>query len=287
MGVARLLPTLIATLLVAPGCMPRDDFVVPSRPPPLPAPTQPPDEDSRARELLEGLRERLFTRPFYAVASLHVRRPGIERHVLLRLHHRSPGHAFLRADRPPRDRTAGASSPSDPPLREQGMAALRVDGRVRVWFPAAEVQVDLPPSLGGDRLLGSDITYDDLLALGGGARGFVATYVAEEDRVGERCHHLRLVPSTPAVSLLDRIELWIAVADGLPLAQESHTRRAGLVRSLEMRRGASTQLPLPIHWTARTGTSGAFTSELDFRLFEFDPPVDADLFTLEGLTRWS
>lgn len=281
-------PLLLLALAVcagAPGCAPHDDFVVPPRPAPLAPPPSPPAEDPRARELLDALHERFLARPFYAVASLHVERRGIERHVLLRLHHRGPGHALVRAELPPRA-PRERNRPRPAFVREDGMTALRLGGRVHVWFPHAGVRIDLPPSLGGDRLLGSDVTYDDLLAIGGVADGLVATYVGEETRAGEPCHHLRLVPSTPAASLLDAIDLWIAVADGMPLAQESSTRRAGVVRSLEMQRGANSHLPLPTRWTAKSGAAGDSRTTLAFRVFEADPQVDPALFTLEGLTLW-
>ena len=46
------------------------------------------------------------------------------------------------------------------------------------------------------------------------------------------------------------------------------------------------EYPLPTHWVARTHGPRGGTSELLFRFFEGDPPLDGNLFTLAGLEMW-
>jgi len=224
-----------------------------------------------AVEALAALRKRVYGRPFYAVASLTIRRPTGDRELLVRLHYRGPDRVLVRL--------AGSA-------REEGLTALRVSDGVHLWFPRAKLRLKLPSTLGAERLAGSDFAFTDLLALGADPDRWVPVEMVVDESGPEPRQLIRLHPADPSVTLYRETRLWLATADGLPLRMETVSLRGDVVRSVEMRRGPRAEYPLPTHWVARTAGPRGGTSELVFRFFEGDPPLDENLFTLAGLEMW-
>jgi hypothetical protein len=229
----------------------------------------PPADDPAAVALLGDLHRRILDRPFYAVGVLHTHRGGVDRELILRLYYRSRGVSLARIEGSP---------------REDGTMVLRRDGRVVMFLPRADLVLDLPPSLGADRLFGSDFAVDDLLALGGGADAFAATLAADEDLGGVACRRVELRPRTPSSSPYGRVSIWVARDARTPTRMEFASDRGAVLRSVDLRGGDAGTLP--VNWTARTLAPRPGTSELEFRFFERDPPVPDDFFTVEGMRRW-
>jgi hypothetical protein len=225
-------------------------------------------DEPQAAALLAEVRARLVERPFYAVGILTTRRGDAVRVRTLRLHFRGPGVSL-------------ASIEGDP--RDDGTIALRRDGRVTVLLPRSDVVLDLPPSMGGDRLFGSDFAVDDLLALGGGPDLFAATFGADGEIDGVVCRRVELRPRTSASTAVGRVDVWIARDSRTPMRLEQFSCRGAPLRRVEMR-GAGRDGP-PTNWTAESFGPRAGTSELEFRFFERDPPTPDDFFTVEGLRR--
>jgi len=241
----------------------------PTTPAPPRTPTAPPLDDPDAVALLRDVHARILDRPFYAVGRLTTHRGGVDRELLLRLYYKRRGVSIARVEGPP---------------REDGTMVLRRDGRVVVFLPKADLVLDLPPSLGGDRLFGSDFAADDLLALGGGVERFAATFGADETIDGVPCRRINLRPRTPASSLHALVSLWIARGGGTPVRIAYVGDDGRVSRVVEMKNG-SENAP-PVAWKARTLAPRPGESELVFQFFERDPPVPEDFFTVEGMRRW-
>jgi hypothetical protein len=93
-----------------------------------------------AEPLLETTRG-LFARGRFVIGALVVQRGGREQRLVVHLHYRGPAHLLARVKGSP---------------RLDGTVALLRDDRLHVWFPRADLQMDLPADFGGERLFGSD-----------------------------------------------------------------------------------------------------------------------------------
>ena len=233
---------------------------------PRPAAAAPP-EDPAAAALLAEVRDRMLDRPFHAVGVLTVRRAKFERELVLRLFVRDATTSVARIEGPP---------------REDGTAALRRDGRVFLWLPKADLLLDLPPTMGTDRLFGSDFAMDDLLALGGGGPGFAASFGADLDVEGAPCRRVLLLPRRSASALWGRIDVILTKDAPAPRRMEFRNARGDLVRTVDMA-GATAASPLPLLWRAQTLRPRPSESELEIRFAERDPHVPDSFYTPAGL----
>lgn len=233
-----------------------------------PVPTPVSSEDRAAASVFSGLHSRLFGGPFFAVAILSIRRPGVSRNLIVRLYYRDSRRSLLRLDGSP---------------REAGTIVLKRDSRIYLFFPRADLLLNLPASMGADRLFGSDFSVDDLLSLGAASSRFTVTFAGEENMDGLACLRFRLVPRASS-SPYAEVRLWVARADHVPVRLEYVSAGGEVLREVTVER--SGEIPLPARWKARTFGPGGGESSLDFRFFERNPPVGDDLFTVERIRQW-
>lgn len=229
----------------------------------------PPRDDPAAQAMLARVRGQILGRPLVATADLNVRRGSVHRSLRIRLHLRDDVTSLARAEGPP---------------REHGTTILRTGGRIHVWFPRADVVLELPPGFGGDRLFGSDFSIDDLLAPGGDPARFLAALGPEESVAGTACRRVDLHPRTQRDSLAGRTSVWLELSTLVPRRVEVFSDRGERLRVVETEGAAPDGLP-PI-WRARTVGPRGGTSELRFVFVERDPPVDPQSFTVEALRTW-
>jgi len=212
---------------------------------------------------------RTFQQPFYAGAALSIYRTGESRRLLLGIHYRDRNRAFIRVTGP---------------AREMGTVLLRRDGRVYLFFPRADLLLNLPPLMDSFPLFGSDFSTDDLLALADFPSRFRIDGDGEENLSGIPAHRYRLTPKTAALPPYAAVRLWVARDGRAPLRQEFLSSDGTLLREVAME--SDGRLPFPARWKARTFGPRGGESEIQFRLFERNPPIREELFTVEGLRLW-
>ncbi len=221
------------------------------------------------RSLFGESYNKVFTRPFFATATLSVRRPAWQRNQRLWIYYRDPRRAFVRVI---------SSS------HESSTIALRKEDHVYLFFPRADLLLSLPLSMGAFPLFGSDFSADDLLGFGDLSSRFVVRSDGEETLSGVYALRYRLAPRVKTASLYSEIKLWLARDSRLPLRQELISEQGKVLREVVME--SDGRFPFPTRWNATTYGSGGGESELVFGLFERDPPVKDELFTVAGLRSW-
>jgi hypothetical protein len=212
---------------------------------------------------------RIFQQPFYASAALSIYRPGVNRRLLLGLSYRDRSRSFVRV-------TGSA--------REMGTIVLRREGRVYLFFPRADLLVNLPPLMGSFPLFGSDFSTDDLLAFADFSSRFEVRDDGEEVFSGVPSYRYRLAPHAATSSPYAEIRLWVARNGRVPLREEFLSREGAVMREVTME--SDGRLRFPARWRARTFGPRGGESEIQFRLFERNPPMREDLFTVDGLRQW-
>jgi len=239
-----------------------------------PAQQAPPaDRDGTA---LAALHERLFARPFYAVAR--VTRLDAEASpadsMVLRMHYRGPGHVLVQLE--------GA-----PP--KEARVALLFEGRLHLYFPDADLVMDLPTGMGSERLFGLDITMQDLLALGGDPELFHVRDEGPETVAGRDARRLVLTPRRPQDSFDDEITLWLSDPEGTPVRMRAVAAGGRSVRTIDFETGddrIARALALPSRWTCRTEGRRPSASRAEFLLFEPTEGMNPRRFTPAALRRW-
>ena len=212
---------------------------------------------------------KIFQQPFFASASLSIRRADWSRKLSLTFYYRDPTRSMVRV---------GGSE------REMGTIALRRDGRVYFYFPRAELLVGLASGMGAFPLFGSDFSTDDLLAFGDVAARFAARSEGAETLSGVPALRYRLAPRDAKNSPYAAILLWVTRDGQTPLRQEFLSPDGKIAREILME--SDGRLPFPNRWKARTLGERGGESELAFHFFQRNAPLRDDLFTVEGLRQW-
>jgi hypothetical protein len=225
--------------------------------------------EPRAASLFGDKFDQLFRKPFYAGASLSIRRAAWSRTLSLAFLYRDRARSMIRV--------SGSQ-------REMGTTVLRHGGRVYLYFPRAELLLSAPSALGAFPLFGSDFSSDDLLAFADLGSRFAVKSDGEETFSGTPALRYRLAPLGAAASAQGEIKLWVERDRRLPLREEFISATGQVVREITME--SDGRLPFPSRWRARTFGPRGGESELLFRSFERDHPMPADVFTAEGLRQW-
>ena len=224
--------------------------------------------DEEADALLARLSARLADAPFAAAADLTITRPGrAERTMLLRISHAPPDRWLLAVD--------GR-------VREKGMRLLLTDGRAHVWFPKAELVLELPTGDGGERLLGSDFALGDLLVLAEARERFDATVTGRGAEEGVRLVTLALRPrASGAADDGSHVRLTLVEQNAAPWELAFVDGDGAVVRRLRFEGSG----PLPDRWTADDPRRPGARSSLQVRSFDPAPRFHDAVFTVEGLRR--
>jgi hypothetical protein len=251
------------------------------------APAAPPAaDDPAARALLEALSGRLAGASFFAAGELRIDGPVGPRRLELKIHHRAPDRWLVHVD--------GL-------VREKGTTLLLTPDGVSAWFPRAGMTLDLPLlTAAHERLLGSDLCLADLPVLAGAVPETVSAHLLGDEFVeGETCRHLVLqAPATSGgahgtgageadlaafLSAGHTLHLWLGGPPPIPRRLEVRDGSGRVLRRLQLQ---GREGDLPARWIAETFAPRPGRTVLELRGFERDPPVDASLFTREGLGRW-
>ncbi|HEY2988948.1 MAG TPA: outer membrane lipoprotein-sorting protein [Candidatus Binatia bacterium] len=211
----------------------------------------------------------IFQRPFYASAALSIRRADVSRRLVLGLHYRDRTRSLVRV-------TGSA--------REMGTVILRKNERIYIFFPRADLLLNLPPLMSAFPLFGSDFSSDDLLAFADFGARFTVHRDGEENLSGISSLRYRLAPHAGTTSPYSEIRLWVGRDGKQPLREEFISPEGKVLREVVME--SDSRLPFPARWRARTFGPRGGESELQFRFFERDPPTSDALFTVEGLRQW-
>ena len=228
---------------------------------------QRPANGDDAAAILAELHARTFASPFYAVAVVTTQRGDLQRELWLRLHYRGPGHLLTQIDRS---------------TRSEAKVALLQEGRMHLYFPKADLVVDVPTG-GGWRVFGTDFTVEDLFVLGADPSRYDAVVEGTERLDGVPCQRLLLLPRSAADSFDEEIRLWVSEDGHVPMRIEATAQggRARRTLTLEGRPGL-----LPHLWTVRSSGLREGKTVLDFRFFEIEPHIDPELFTVEQIKAW-
>jgi hypothetical protein len=214
-------------------------------------------------DALAALQQALFAKPFYAVFSLQspVVRDGP---ILVRLHGRAPGHVLIQLDGPP---------------RVKGNVILMMLGRMHLWFPRAELHLEIRRGHESIPSLVAGLDWSDFTFPGGNPADWRAD--PGPSRLGART--MRCVPAANRPGLGGRLEIECNER-GEWVRSTKYAADGSAERTWACERDGRTGWPRRMRILAPGDPSRDATLECIY--FEANPPIADSLFLPESLTLW-
>jgi len=169
------------------------------------------------------------------------------------------------------------------PSRDKGTRLLRKGDEMWMYLPTVERTQKLSGHMLRQGMMGSDVSYEDMVSASSWREAYTAAWVAEESVEGRVCDKLELTAKDDTVSYPKRI-VWLDKVSGIPLKQELYALsgmklKTWLMSDLqEFPGGRYSPKKMVIIDEVKQGSKTTLTmTELDF-----DTAIDDTVFT----TRW-
>lgn len=172
------------------------------------------------------------------------------------------------------------------PAREAGTRMLRMGDELWMYLPAVEKTQKISGHMLRDGMMGSDVSYEDMMAASDLASAYDATVVGSEDcggaSAGRTCWKMTMVAKDATVSYPKRTS-WIDAEYSIAVRQELYALSGMLLKTWEMtdikafdKRWFPTKMTITDKLQEGTSTTLTFTD------LQFDAAIADDVFT----TRW-
>ena len=170
------------------------------------------------------------------------------------------------------------------PPREAGTATLRTDDGLWNYAPRADRLIRIPSGLLSESWMGSHFTNDDLMR----ETSYLDDYDAvldETEREGVRYLRATLTPKPDAPVVYSRLVFLIRPGDWVPLRAEYYDEgtviRTMIFEDVQTVDGK----PIPMTMILRPEDEPDERTVVAYRVLELDVPVEASMFTRQGLRR--
>jgi outer membrane lipoprotein-sorting protein len=171
----------------------------------------------------------------------------------------------------------------DEPLKEQGVATLRVGNEMWNYLPKTDKVLKVPPSMMMSSWMGSDFTNDDLVK----EYTFLDDYTFEEAAVetpDRALVYIRCVPREGVPVVWGHILVAARKSDSLPVWERFFDERGDLMREMRFEDvkplGGRT---IPTTLVLEPKTKGGYRTVLRYTEAAFDVSLAPDIFTLRNL----
>lgn len=173
------------------------------------------------------------------------------------------------------------------PARDKGTRMLKKGGELWIYMPSIEKVQKISGHMLRQGMMGSDISYEDLLDAAKLREQYDATVVGTETIDGRPAWKvdLKAKPGLEDVAYPHRVT-WIDQQDRIPLKQELYALSGMLLKTWSM--GEVKEIDgrhFPMKWVVVDQLQKGSTTELDFEQVQFSVPLQAEVFNLRWLER--
>jgi len=169
------------------------------------------------------------------------------------------------------------------PLKEQGVASLKLGNEMWNYFPKTDKIMKLPPSMMMSSWMGSDFTNDDLVKEYKLAEDFTSRLVRPSD-AEPGVLYVESRPREGLPIIWDKSVAAIRESDLIPLRQDFYDERGTLVRSLrftDVKMFGSRRVPSVMEMIPQT--KEGYKTVIRYDKLEFDVAVSDEIFSLRNL----
>jgi len=169
------------------------------------------------------------------------------------------------------------------PLKEKGMATLRVENEMWNYLPKTDKVIKIPPSMMMGSWMGSDFTNDDLVKESSLFHDYSYELI-EVDSAQDKLYYINCIPREDLAVVWGNIVIAVNRADSLPVWQKYYDEKGELMRVMAYsdvmmlggRRIPAVMEIIPQH-------KEGHKTVIRYTRAEFDVPLDEETFTLRNL----
>ncbi len=224
-----------------------------------------------AEEIIQKSEDLLRGESMWGIYEMRISSPRYERTLVMESWAEGTKRSFIRIIEPRRD---------------EGTTFLKLDNELWQFVPRIERTIKIPPSMMLQQWMGSDLTNDDMVRESSLASDYTAE-ILDENATGWQ---IALTPRADAAVVWSRIEVAIAKAGFLPLAQHFYDEKGVLIRTITFEAVREVDgRTLPPRWrvTPRTPDKAGHETVLTIREATFNRPLPEEIFTLRALKSYS
>jgi outer membrane lipoprotein-sorting protein len=171
------------------------------------------------------------------------------------------------------------------PARDKGTKMLKNASDLWMWLPAVEKTQKISGHMLRQSMMGSDMSYEDMMQASAWRKQYGGTVVGEETLDGRKVWKLELKATTPDVSYPRRL-VWVDQATYIPLKQELYALSGMMLKSWimsDVKDFGGRQFPtrMVIEDKVQAGSR----TELVFEELKFAVPLQDEVFSMRWLER--
>jgi outer membrane lipoprotein-sorting protein len=171
------------------------------------------------------------------------------------------------------------------PARDKGTRMLKKGNELWMYLPAIEKTQKISGHMLRQGLMGSDMSYEDMLESTELRKKYTATVLGPETIHGRPCWKVEMTSSAPDVAYPRRLS-WVDQEHHIPLKQELYALSGTLLKTWEM--GEIKDFggrKFPTTMKVVSATLQGSSTELRFDELKFSVPLEEEVFSLRWLER--
>jgi len=172
------------------------------------------------------------------------------------------------------------------PAKDKGVAFLKIKKEMWNYIPKINRDVKIPPSMMLQSWMGSDFTNDDLVQESNIVTDYTHILLGQENVAGYEAHKIELTPKPDAAVVWDKVIMWIAVENYIPLKEEYYNERGELIRTMlfsDIKKMGDRMIPAKFEVIEEKKPGHKTVMELAD--VTFDQPLKKSVFTKQHLRR--
>lgn len=171
------------------------------------------------------------------------------------------------------------------PARDKGTKMLKNASDLWMWLPAVEKTQKISGHMLRQSMMGSDMSYEDMMQASAWRKQYGGTVVGEETLDGRKVWKLELKATTPDVSYPRRL-VWVDQATYIPLKQELYALSGMMLKSWIMSDVKDFGgRPFPTRMVIEDKVQAGSRTELVFEDIKFAVPLQDEVFSMRWLER--
>ncbi len=169
------------------------------------------------------------------------------------------------------------------PAREKGTKMLKLGDQLWTYTPAADRVILISGHMLRQSVMGSDLSYEDMMEDRRLLKVYEAKIIGEEKRLGADCWVLELKAKMPDVAYASR-KIWVDKEKFIVLREERFARSGALLKLAEVRKiGQFQKRWVPVEAVYKDVLKEGEGTEFIIEAIEFDAPIPDYIFTKAAL----
>lgn len=119
------------------------------------------------------------------------------------------------------------------PVREKGTKMLKLEKQLWIYTPSTDRTIQIAGHMLRQSVMGSDLSYEDMLEDATFQENYTATVVGEEVIDGRNCYVLELIAKKADIAYQKR-KLWVDSERYVPLQEELYAKSGKLLKKTEL-----------------------------------------------------